>query len=271
MTFLRRVQKMALSPMALGCTVLGWSMMAVIGPFGMYAVMTFGARFVFWGVVSVLSLILWCLLQEAIALRLPRYSLKADALGWALFTLVFGPVVMVVSEPFRPIVLDGAIPPPEMLFVYVMVLTAAGIGLRLMVVQAIGVTADRHLRRPRMGADSVLTEAPAPRERPFGGPFLERLAAGADSRLILLTSKDHILEVHTDQGIETLRMRLADAVLELKDYDGAQVHRSHWVARDAVKHHEMRGGRPVLHLEKGLEVPVSRGYRDAARDAGVLQ
>jgi len=63
-------------------------------------------------------------------------------------------------------------------------------------------------------------------------------------------------------------MRLADAIVELEGLEGAQTHRSWWVARAAVTSVERADGRAVLTLKDGAEAPVSRGYARALRAAG---
>lgn len=63
-------------------------------------------------------------------------------------------------------------------------------------------------------------------------------------------------------------MRLSDAIKETAPVAGMQVHRSHWVALDAVASATRKNGKPVLTLENGTEVPVSRTYLDAVRSAG---
>ena len=63
-------------------------------------------------------------------------------------------------------------------------------------------------------------------------------------------------------------MRLSDAVTELEGLEGAQVHRSWWVARDAVTGARRGDGRATLEVEGGLTVPVSRRYARALREAG---
>ena len=63
-------------------------------------------------------------------------------------------------------------------------------------------------------------------------------------------------------------LRLSDAVAELEGLEGAQVHRSWWVARDAVRGVKRGDGRAVLTLEGGIEVPVSRRHARVLRDAG---
>lgn len=81
-------------------------------------------------------------------------------------------------------------------------------------------------------------------------------------------SEDHYLRVHTDRGSDLILMRLSDALAELEGLEGAQTHRSWWVARDAVRDVRRGDGRATLLLDDGLEAPVSRRYARALRAAG---
>jgi DNA-binding LytR/AlgR family response regulator len=63
-------------------------------------------------------------------------------------------------------------------------------------------------------------------------------------------------------------MRLADAVAELEGLEGAQVHRSWWVAREAVEGARRDGDRLWLSLKGGAEAPVSRPNLRPLREAG---
>ena len=104
--------------------------------------------------------------------------------------------------------------------------------------------------------------APAPR-------FLDRLPAklrGAE--LHAVEAEDHYLRLHTSRGQDLILMRLSDAVAELEGIEGAQTHRSWWVARDAVEGARRGDGRATLRLKGGVEVPVSRAYAKALRAAG---
>ena len=99
--------------------------------------------------------------------------------------------------------------------------------------------------------------------------FLERLPfklKGAAIRAV--EAEDHYLRVHTDRGSDLILMRLSDAVAELEGLEGAQVHRSWWVARDAVTGARRGDGRATLEVAGGLTVPVSRRYARALREAG---
>lgn len=97
--------------------------------------------------------------------------------------------------------------------------------------------------------------------------FLDRLPLklrGAE--VWAVEAEDHYLRLHTSKGQDLILMRLADAVAELEGVEGAQVHRSWWVARDAIADAERGDGRAVLTLKDGSQVPVSRTYARTLRE-----
>ena len=97
--------------------------------------------------------------------------------------------------------------------------------------------------------------------------FLERLPLklrGAE--IWAVEAEDHYLRLHTSKGQDLILMRLADAVTELAGIEGAQVHRSWWVARDAITEAVRGDGRATLTLKDGAEVPVSRTYARLLRE-----
>ena len=113
----------------------------------------------------------------------------------------------------------------------------------------------------------VETHAGAPGATP--ARFLDRLPAKLrGARLIAVQAEDHYLRLHTDRGSDLILMRLADALIELEGLEGAQTHRSWWVARDAVASVARGDGRAALTLDGGAVVPVSRRYARALREAG---
>lgn len=95
---------------------------------------------------------------------------------------------------------------------------------------------------------------------------LPRRLSGA--RVIAVQAEDHYLRVHTDRGSDLILMRLSDALTELEGLEGAQTHRSWWVAKDAVQGASRGDGRATLALHGGLTAPVSRRYARALREAG---
>lgn len=101
--------------------------------------------------------------------------------------------------------------------------------------------------------------------------FLKRLPVKFHTAdLWAIASEDHYCRVYTSLGSELILMRLADADRELADADGLRVHRSWWVARKGVANAERSDGRVRLKLRSGEDVPVSRSYQSAVKDAGFI-
>lgn len=99
--------------------------------------------------------------------------------------------------------------------------------------------------------------------------FLERLPVRLrGGELYAVEAEDHYLRLHTSKGSDLILMRLADAVAELDGLEGARTHRSWWVAKAAVADARRSDGRGTLVLKNGVEVPVSRSYAAALREAG---
>ncbi|RAK56206.1 hypothetical protein DJ017_03830 [Phenylobacterium soli] len=97
--------------------------------------------------------------------------------------------------------------------------------------------------------------------------FLDRIPLKLrGGELWAVQAEDHYLRLHTSKGQDLILMRLADAVAELDGIEGAQVHRSWWVARAAVSDARRGDGRATLTLKDGAEVPVSRTYAKALRE-----
>ena len=124
--------------------------------------------------------------------------------------------------------------------------------------------------KPRPGGAEGETASPHPTAESPSAPFLERLPARLGRNLLHLHMQDHYVEVHTDEGSDLLLLRFRDALRELDGLDGAQVHRSHWVAKSAVAGVARRNGRLALRLVNGNEVPVSRSFAPRLRDRGWL-
>lgn len=97
--------------------------------------------------------------------------------------------------------------------------------------------------------------------------FLDRLPPKLrGSEVWAVEAEDHYLRLHTSKGQDLILMRLSDAVDELEGIEGAQVHRSWWVARDAITEAVRGDGRATLTLKDGAQVPVSRTYARRLRE-----
>ena len=105
--------------------------------------------------------------------------------------------------------------------------------------------------------------ARSPDEAP---PILKRLPKPVRGKLSHMSMADHYVEVFTERGKAMVLMRLADAIAETRGVGGLQIHRSHWVAIDAVAALKRADGRPVVELKTGETLPVSRSFLATARD-----
>lgn len=115
--------------------------------------------------------------------------------------------------------------------------------------------------------------APAAADAPaVAGPprILDRLPRDKRGALTAPSVQDHSVEIHTRQGTGLVLMRLGDAMAEVGGAPGLKVHRSHWVATDAVASVCRGGARAVRTLHAVSDVPVSRTYFPAIKEAGLL-
>lgn len=99
--------------------------------------------------------------------------------------------------------------------------------------------------------------------------FTARLPGKLDGAVIYsIKAEDHYLSVHTSKGSALILSRLSDAISELEGIEGAQVHRSWWVARDAITDVRRTRNSVSLELKGGVVVPISRSNVKALRASG---
>lgn len=235
--------------------------LALIGPFGSFQA-PFAWRLVYWLVLAISG---YALYQPAagLARRLaPRLDLPEGALWVAATLAATVPMTTVVwAIGRRP---DGpALPTAEAaLTLYGYVLVIGGAVMLLFYI----------LNREQPGAAPVMPPVPQPDVPPASPdpPFLDRLPPRLGRDLIALQMEDHYVRAHTVLGSDLILMRMSDAVGELAGLEGAQVHRSWWVARAAVLGVERDGRNIRLKLAGGLVAPVARAMAPALAAAGWL-
>jgi LytTr DNA-binding domain len=119
----------------------------------------------------------------------------------------------------------------------------------------------------------TVTHAAAPVQgvapSPVRAKFLDRLTAKLmGGTLYAIKAEDHYLRLYTSKGEDLILMRLSDALLELEGLEGAQTHRSWWVAKEAVQSVQREDGKVALVLPGGISAPVSRANVKPLREAG---
>ncbi len=256
--WIRNIAPRLVAPMGVG-GVLG-----LIGPFGTYDLLPLLPRLGYWLAVVSFN---WVLADagirrvEALASdRLPAPRFSVPILG-----------ALVVSVPATGVVvlangLSGIGWPQSVLTLYwqVLVLLSA-ISLPVYAWGDMRYAATKVQSAAKGGTPSNPESADA-----IGlALFLARLRGPLNGRLLCLEMQDHYLAVHTTGGTEMILCRMEDAARELGG-TGRRVHRSWWVAEDAVEAIARNGQRHFLRLVDGRSVPVGRSFRPDLKQAGWL-
>ena len=237
--------------------------MAVTGPFGTYEHMGIGTRLVYFVTLGVLNWLQVILLAAwfgsiepidrwPVAARMTLVGLLAAIPGTFEIYLMHGWLARPIPLRLVPSLY------PETAFLTVVIAVVVG----LFVEQRLHAVADAE--RARVAA---LPQQPASTTAP---DFFRRIPPALGRDLLALQMEDHYLRIHTALGSDLILLRLRDALGELGSERGLQVHRSWWVAKGAVASIERNSGRSLLVLRNGLQVPVSKSFRDRVKAAGWL-
>lgn len=185
-------------------------------------------------------------------LLIPRAGANAWIFGALLAIAVSIPVTVLVIAYTALFGSEFSLRALPSLYSAVLVITAAMTGIMMLA--------------SRPGA---VTHAPPAGAATSPVRFMERLPPKLRGAVIYAVSaEDHYLRLHTSKGSDLILMRLSDAMVELEGLEGAQTHRSWWVARDAVESARREGDRMTLVLKGGAEAPVSRPNVKPLRDSG---
>lgn len=261
-----RVTRLSLrlgAPLGVGL-VLG-----LIGPFGTFDMLPVGTRLAYWlCVVSANWLLADAIVRQFDALagdRLPFPGLLVPLTG-ALLASVPATGVVALANGLSGIGWPQNVP---VLFGQVLLLLAA-------ICLPAYAWEDMQERIGQRGEPALADRPPdsssetdAPQQDNGLTLFTARLPAPIDGRLLCLEMQDHYLVVHSAQGSVMILCRMEDAAREL-DRVGQRVHRSWWVASEAVAGTEREGQRVFLRLSDARRVPVGRSYQPKLRAAGWL-
>ena len=232
--------------------------MGLSGPFGTYEALSFGLRLVYWGGTIAVGMLVGSGVRAFVIVAVAPLDYRIGALFSAsLLSLISTPILYVFSE----YMLRGRAPyVPNFFEVLAFVFSIS-----------LGVAAFRKTiaSQPEQGLDFVEAAEAAPVERPLPR-LLERLEPELRGDLISISVRDHYVDVQTSKGQGSLLMRLSDAIAEVGDVEGSQLHRSHWVAWAAVRGVEREAHKLFVLLPCGTRVPVSRNHREKLEARGLL-
>ncbi len=105
---------------------------------------------------------------------------------------------------------------------------------------------------------------------PFFGDtgLLVRLPENIRGEILVISAMDHYLQITTGKGSTLVHGRLIDAIREMPEAQGWQVHRSHWVHRAAIRRVITDHRRFRMELANGTVIPVSPRYIEVLKRAG---
>jgi hypothetical protein len=248
--FIREFAAAARSPLP----YLIWAALTVVltvsGPFDTYDSLPKPQRALYWAAVVAISIVI----GKTIRILVTRFAgglpgMTRQGLIISGVTLVLGPVIWGVSRAM----IGPAVPalPVFLYFVFVV---------------ALGVQVIRHV----IAWAQHQTPAAAAQAVPPGSRLLERIDPALRGNILRLSARNHYLEVQTDKGRVDLLLRFSDGLAEVTGLDGAQVHRSHWVAWSAVAGAGREGNRLFLRMQDGSEVSVSRRHEALLAERGLI-
>lgn len=235
------------SRVAISLCLTGLLVAVVAGPFGTYQTMGTALRLVYWGAVIASGVGTGAVVNAAfMTVCTAWHPLWIDLKASILITTLLAPLICVLRASLDP------------------VLTQDNLALGAVWLHTAAFVAPIFFLRRQLGRAETAPEPPRPR-------LLRRLPEPMQqARVLRLSGRDHTVEIVTDQGNETLRLRLGDAIEEMEPVEGICTHRSHWVARAAITGHAYEGGKLYLTLCNDDRVPVSRTYRPRLEALGLV-
>ena len=247
------------------------ALLAYLGPFGTWASLTVSDRLLFWTTTVGANWVVGHFVFTAMirSFRARKWPTWSGVVLAALVTALPGTgtvwLVVAIYLDYQPSDASGIVELYTQVFV-----------LHLIIGSLAFLLIDRTQRQRDTAREMSTLQSSAPGETvdavpqsPPEAALLARLSARSRADLLHLRMQDHYVEVNTAAGSELLLLRFRDALREVEDVNGLQVHRSHWVARDAVARVERRGGgRVILRLVNGSRVPVSRSFAPVLKSRG---
>ncbi|MEP9370553.1 LytTR family DNA-binding domain-containing protein [Mesorhizobium sp. KR1-2] len=269
---LRRLQAMAFSPRFWATILVVAAMLGVVGPFGTFSQMPFLPRLGYWLAVALMTYaigyVVTCLVLGYYLPGPAHRGAKILLAGFVAAVPITASVALLNAALFAdPQWVNG-----DLVALYFNVaLIASGISFLYDLIdgrESAGTVATVQPETPEAPTLSAVfpTDTAPPATRPA---LVDRLPSAARGKLTYMSMQDHYVDVHTDRGSALVLLRFADALRETGPIAGLQIHRSHWVALDAVEDTLRKDDKLYVKMQDGTLLPVSRSFQAAAREAGI--
>lgn len=239
-------------------------LIGLLGPFGTFAAPP---------AQRMLSWVIWLLAGYALfrptnivagwlcdATGLPHIAGKLVALAIASVPLTLIVTMMVARLPFAEVLRWRGF---WTMYLYICVIAVVASVVMAAVFGRNDARAPVSAPRPEREPKAEPTPAPQP-----AAPALP-LPPGF-GRILALKGEDHYVRIIGEGREELVLMRMRDAIERLDGADGLRIHRSWWVARDAIVAVRRDGRTAIVALTGGHEAPVARDMMPQLRAAGWL-
>lgn len=100
--------------------------------------------------------------------------------------------------------------------------------------------------------------------------FFSKVNPKIGQSLIALKAEGHYVRVYTRLGNDLIYYRFSDAVSQLGNKIGTQVHRSYWVNAKAATAVKDTSGKFELLLPNDLKIPIGQTYKQNVRALGLI-
>ncbi|WP_439136677.1 LytTR family DNA-binding domain-containing protein [Roseicyclus sp.] len=244
--------------------LLGSVALGLLGPYGTWVLLPLVWRLSFWAAILIAAVTVAGGAAFLSRLVLPRRPFLGLWLEGGLTALILGPMIWSLCCVL-PHADPALVPPPGKIMlavfaVWLCVLLLRGLPRRAPPPPAALVARDRQVARTDIETVPNIT-------RPA---FLARSDLDLPGAVMRVSAADHYLEIQTTQSTGRMIMRFRDAMPDLEELAGFRIHRSHWVAAEAVLRVRAEGRRHVMDLIDGTVLPVSQAYLEPLRAVGLL-
>jgi len=256
--------KTLFSRLTLSILVIATLSAVFAGPFGTYASMSWAERAVFWPLVTTSSVVLG---YSSYATTRCLFGYE-ETLITRLFVGILG-TFLIASDVYiikRLLDADAMVP-------YLHFLGWVG-GVFFLVIAARALFTSEMAKEQKEALSEAQSQADATRAHDRASKaravprIVRHLPEEERAAVIRVSANDHFVHIVTQTQEYPVRMRLRDAIAETDGVQGVLVHRSHWVAVEAIVTLERDAGKLYAMLTNGDRVPVSRSYRRNVEELG---
>ncbi|MBL1240330.1 MAG: LytTR family transcriptional regulator [OCS116 cluster bacterium] len=212
---------------------------AQIAPYDTDGIGNFFARFAYWLTLCNVSWVAWTTFEKFLVARLDWPFIFIGSLCGILMTIPLLATIALINFIF----LDNVISWPKMgsLWLQIFIVSQTIYALIYVVISQI-----------------IKSRKQVEHTSPAMPHFLKNI--GGD--LLYIKSEDHYLRIQTSAENKLILYKISDAIKQLDEshIEGMIIHRSHWVAKSAIKSHKKDGRKNLLILSNDDILPVSATY-----------